>query len=1842
MLPEQQQRILGYFIEEARDHLNTIEQGLLNLQNTLNDPEMVNEVFRAAHSIKGGAAMLGLSSIQQTAHRLEDCFKVLKEHPVQVDQKLESLFLGVSDTLKALLEHLQGPFGLSDDVAHTLMSETEPVFQWLNEHLELLVKQQGGGQIVVATHLHTDTFSRQEMPPPAATQSNNLEKLQNAVLQTLREMLQQFKQTATTESRQNLKECCQQLVQLGKQMNLSNWSNLCQAAGNAIAYPENSYLILAKTVITEIKQALELVLGGREGEVKISPQLEALLPEIELLDNLDDNNDITANLFDESAVVEEVSAPDLDLFADTFEEEISGNLTSNLLSLEFESIDASSDDLFNFDDGNLNNKNNNDNGLASQVANTSNEKAEIFQFLPEDENQRTFLKKLNLDPRGPEVGTAELSTLAQLFEGDNTDLNNTWEIEEGILDSHGTGEAGIEVDHSDTEAGDRDVNDLLLEFDEDAGSQERSLSASTTEDLTSLFDDNFLEEENQEVQSQETLNQETLNQETLNQETAQAKADNHRFDTLFDNSLNKLTDISPVNIEQINENITSTNGNIKDKNQEKNVADDLLTLTGDENESVTTNEINSPEIENISQAIPENISEVINQELTSTEITPTPVFSNTEISAQQQNSLDELFSETVAQPIEEITFDDPIESNKSLPKNQGLSLENLFDEPEKDKIIPTDDLPFGELFDASPATAEFSPSSDELRNFWEQEDEEAQNSELANVEQHAASALERTLFEAVASGDIFGDSEESIASSEEGFDLEDLDLTFHQQEQQFDLMFLSNSDADLLAELTPTFIENRKVFPQEIGTFVEQQDSPIQSVNPSPTLSPENLDLTPEFTHEAPVEESLSDVPKSFADLEVDLFNTIDQNNDVNQQIQLQDIPTANSENDIEFDATENPFVVQQQDLAEDLLADISFNEDFLLNFDSPESEILPEVIDFEAKTTLQPNLEFAEASVSENANIEDFQLDLVENLFGGKAAISEDKNQEELIEQEATISDEQALNFNAFNSDLDGLNLETGDLEAGFSLDALGEVGDFSEHFLDNGEPTEALPFEIVENTDVPAIVSLTEEITEQSQQNNDASIPDEFADLEALLGEEIAPNSIAEDDFAALEVLLGTDDELPTPTPKQQFTPYTSGQPAKAVSSGSSDIEDEFGDLEKLLAEADQSISSSSSVNNSTNKNQRASTRRGARFEQTMRVPVKHLDDMNNLVGELVVNRNTLEQDQERQRQSLDNLLHQVQQLSDVGARMQELYERSLLEASLLASRKSKEFSIQQPVSDFNADRGFSELEMDRFTPFHTLSQEMIELIVRVRESASDIDFVTEETERVARQFRQVTTQLQEGLTRARMVPFAQATDRLERGVRDNAIKCGKQVKLVIEGRDTLIDKMILEHLTDPLVHMLNNAIAHGIEMPEEREAAGKSPVGIITVRAFHQGNQTIISVGDDGAGIDHERVKAKALNVGLITAQEAKTMLRVDVYDLLFQSGFSTKDQADDLAGRGVGMDVVRTSISEIRGTINTDSKLGKGTTFTIRLPLTLSICKALCCVSDKARVAFPMDGVEDTLDIHVKSIQQGADGQQFISWRDTNLPFKPLKDLLTFNRQLSRGNVYGGNRDDDMVSVVVVRSASTLLGLQVDLVLSEQEIVIKQFEGPAPKPIGVAGATVLGDGRIMPIADVLEIVDIFHGRMSKQSSVSLWEQKSTPLEKQPEKIDPTVLIVDDSITVRELLSLTFNKAGYRVEQARDGQEAWDKLRSGLPCDIVFCDIEMPRCDGLELLSRIQKESSLNHLPIAMLTSRGADKHRQMAVQLGASGYFTKPYLEEALLEAASRMLKGEKLVSSTSNT
>ncbi|ELS05050.1 chemotaxis protein histidine kinase-like protein [Xenococcus sp. PCC 7305] len=695
-----------------------------------------------------------------------------------------------------------------------------------------------------------------------------------------------------------------------------------------------------------------------------------------------------------------------------------------------------------------------------------------------------------------------------------------------------------------------------------------------------------------------------------------------------------------------------------------------------------------------------------------------------------------------------------------------------------------------------------------------------------------------------------------------------------------------------------------------------------------------------------------------------------------------------------------------------------------------------------------------------------------------------------------------------------------------------------------------------------------------------------------------------------------------------------------------------DEFGELDNLLDPNDDDLDGllvdskaekppSQPLKNKVSKAKinpplQPEAPKGQVFEQTMRVSVKKLDNLNNMIGELVVKRNRLEEDQERLRRFLDNLLNHVQSLGEMGGKMHDLYERSLLEGALIASRQQNQANSRK-VSSFidvgakdEGDDELNALELDRFTGFHLLSQDIIELIVRVREAASDIQFVVDETDKVAQSLRQVTGQLQDGMNSSRMVAFGQTTDRLPRAIRDISRKLHKQVNLNVEGKDVLIDKMIVENLYNPMTHLVNNAITHGIESPEERIKLGKSEQGTIHIRAFLQGNQTVITITDDGAGIDPERVKAKAVEKNLITWAQAQNLSKQDVYDLLFRAGFSTKDQADDFSGRGVGMDVVSTDLKKIRGTISIESEIGKGTVFTIRLPLVLSICKALTCVFNGTRIAFPIDGVEDTSEYHLSDIQTNANGIKSISWNNSLLPFQPLGNLLSYNRRIARAGIYNVNQEEDTVSIIILRSTDNLLALEVDQVLGEQEIVIKQIEAPIPKPAGIAGATVLGDGTIMPIGDVLELIEIAQGKRTINLGFSIWQDGKANKEDDIAN-EPMVLVVDDSITVRELLTLSFNKLGYRVEQARDGQEAWDKLRGGLPCDMIFCDIEMPRMNGLELLSNLQKDEELKLIPVAMLTSRGAEKHRNMATDLGAKAYLTKPYTEKDLMDVAQKLIE-----------
>jgi chemosensory pili system protein ChpA (sensor histidine kinase/response regulator) len=1183
-----------------------------------------------------------------------------------------------------------------------------------------------------------------------------------------------------------------------------------------------------------------------------------------------------------------------------------------------------------------------------------------------------------------------------------------------------------------------------------------------------------------------------------------------------------------------------------------------------------------------------------------------------------------------------------------------------------------------DISDVDNAIAEFSNTEDLGDFFAGTEEPEIASSDISDVDNVI---VEFSSTEDL--GDFFAESEDldvpddisndSADSFDEKYsntdDLGDFFSTAEEPESSVEV----NEELDAFADRTD-FTEKSDNF------FSDSEDSEITSTD----ISDSNIDgFEQEFSNTEELEDffAASDEPKS----SIDILNTSESTYEFNNTESLGDFfdEVEESQSLIENIANDDfdEFSANLTNFDEyDNVVDISEQEqEAFVDFDSPQDinsdplSMLDEDISEVTPTNLSGEF-FEQINSSDELNLADLFADAEEEDL----TVMED----ELNFDQAT-SLTQADDINDLTNMLDEnlqwspnvqeeLHLEDNDASAKTTIDNLADFfqGDDdleANNFLQNSEE-ELVISNLTDDTplgfgEFNEFADLDEDISELDFSLTQDPETKKLEPEQQLQTEEL--NGIDDNfDFDDLEAMIGSSSNMPNDVNSVNNRTFDDQITATVINDqGSSDSNDmNFDELEALLGESNSFDETEKTkkatdgfdelefliqntfapevgqVITKTPKRQPAATRKPRLTDSTMRVDVKYLDSLNNLVGELVVNRNLLEQDQERLQQFITNLLHQVQLLSDVSQRMRDQYDRSLLEASLTAGRggrSSYSFDTPSQLSDSSnsntsVTNDFEGIEFDRYNTFHVLSQEIIELIVRVRESASDIEFVVGETDQVTRQLGTITTQVQDDLKQSRMVPFAQIADRLPRGIRDRALKTGKQAELEIFGRETLIDKAILEQLTDPLTHLVNNAIDHGLEDPTTRQAAGKSATGRLTVRAYHQGNQTVISISDDGAGISTDRVKKSAVSKGVRSQAEVDRLNETEVYSLLFEAGFSTAAQADEFKGRGVGLDVVKTCLDDIRGVIIVESVVGKGTTFTIRLPLTLSISKAMFCISDRARIAFPVDGFEDMVEVPQSQIILNEKGQPCLPWRDTVLPFQHLSNLLSYSRHLSRSSIYGKQENDELC-IIILRNDTSYLALQVDQFLGEYEIVIKQLEGPIPQPSGIAGATVLGDGRVMAIANVLELFDIASGRL-RPSTSGLTIQ---PTVEEDVAVDPTVLIVDDSITVRELLSLTFAKVGYRVEQAKDGQDAWEKLRAGLPCDMIFCDIEMPRMDGLDLLSRLQKDSRLKEIPVAMLTSRGADRHRQSAIQLGAKGYFTKPYLEEELLSASKRLLAGETL-------
>ena len=594
-------------------------------------------------------------------------------------------------------------------------------------------------------------------------------------------------------------------------------------------------------------------------------------------------------------------------------------------------------------------------------------------------------------------------------------------------------------------------------------------------------------------------------------------------------------------------------------------------------------------------------------------------------------------------------------------------------------------------------------------------------------------------------------------------------------------------------------------------------------------------------------------------------------------------------------------------------------------------------------------------------------------------------------------------------------------------------------------------------------------------------------------------------------------------------------------------------------------------------------------------VRVRTPLLDRLVNHAGEVSITRARIESDVGQIRGSLGDLTENLERLR------RQLRDLELQAESQIASRMEAAKAASQE---------FDPLEMDRFTRFQELTRMMAESVNDVATVQRGLQRSLQATEDELASQARLTRDLQDDLLRTRMVEFESLADRLYRVVRQAAKETGKQVRLDIVGGAIEIDRGVLDRMIGPFEHLLRNSVAHGIEAPAARTAAGKDATGTIGIHLQQEGNEVAVAFRDDGAGLDLERIRARAVAQGLIAADAASG--EAELAQLIFAPGFSTADNVSELAGRGVGMDVVRAEVNAMGGRIETATAAGQGASFRLVLPLTTAVTQVVMLRCGELSVAVPSTLVEMVRRVPADELEQCYAAGAF-TLGERVLPFFWLGALLQAG---GRGTSVGRSQP-----VVVVRSASQRVALHVDEVLGNQEVVVKNLGPQLSRLPGLAGITLLPSGAVALIYNPVALATLYGDAAREQArrSSSVDEPVASVVEApQP----PLVLVVDDSLTVRRVTQRLLAREGYRVVLAKDGLDALDKLGEELPA-VVLSDIEMPRMDGFDLVRNIRSDARLAGLPVIMITSRIAQKHRDYAAELGVNHYLGKPYSEDELL-------------------
>jgi chemosensory pili system protein ChpA (sensor histidine kinase/response regulator) len=639
-----------------------------------------------------------------------------------------------------------------------------------------------------------------------------------------------------------------------------------------------------------------------------------------------------------------------------------------------------------------------------------------------------------------------------------------------------------------------------------------------------------------------------------------------------------------------------------------------------------------------------------------------------------------------------------------------------------------------------------------------------------------------------------------------------------------------------------------------------------------------------------------------------------------------------------------------------------------------------------------------------------------------------------------------------------------------------------------------------------------------------------------------------------------------------------------------------------------------------------------------KSVRIALERLDRMMNTVGELVINRTRMVGRVDELEKLVDTLGFSRERLQGKVSEFQDKYEFTRINSSRTNTAWKNQHAPEMLTSVAAGDNSFfsefSELEMDRYDDFSILSRSMAEISADVNEVLSQLQGFIGRVEGDIDEFTKLAHHLQDEFTAARMVPIGTLYSRLSRAVRDAAKSSGKHVELDPTGSETELDNNIIQQISDPLVHLVRNSVAHGIERPDDRTAAGKPRTGRVSLRAYHRGNHIYIEVEDDGRGIDYDRVKQSAIERGLISAETADRLTERDLREMLFHPGLSTAPVKTELAGRGVGLDVVRANLTALNGEIDIQSTSGAGTKFTLKVPLTLIISPALFVRCGATSFALPLAVVEEIRRLRADEIEDV--GGKLLT---------KIRDVVT---EVVRLDTYLGLPPLEPINgyfhMVVANAGDRKIGVVVEEVLGKDEIVIKSLGEYLRRVKIFPGTTIAPDGSLILLIDLNRLVAAEptdrRALQANASAARIFAPGSTAVARgtiPKEAIDRVdqerlIIVADDSISVRKFVGRMLEKNGYRVKLAADGLEAAE-LVTQHGCHLVITDLEMPRMTGYELMAQLRQTPATKRIPVLVVTSRAGEKHRNRAVKEGAAAFLTKPVQEDQLIAAVEQLMGTE---------